>query len=134
MDTLKDTKMPPAKDAVIDTLRKMQATAWVYEDMLGRKCVGFERPLHRRNTHEPLFSAANHAVIMGLINLLDAAEKKRDAAIELLDKAKSALRQHHKSAMCEGCDHSHPLTQLRLSAYQQSKLYADTVSVLEKSK
>ena len=60
-----------------------------------------------------------------------------DAAIEMierLEKMESALRDHHKNAMCEGCDHSHPLTQLRLSAYQQSKLYADTVSVLGKSK
>lgn len=76
---MKDTKTQPATDAVIDKLRKMQPTAWVYEDMLGRKCVGFERPSHRRNSHEPLFSAATHAVVMGLLNRLDAAEKERDA-------------------------------------------------------
>ena len=86
MDTMKDTKMQPATDAVIDTLRKMQPTAWVYEDMLGRKCVGFERPLHRRNTHEPLFSAATHAVVMGLVNRLEAAEKERDALRTALEK------------------------------------------------
>lgn len=60
-----------------------------------------------------------------------------DAAVEMierLEKMEVALRGHHKNAMCEGCDHSHPLTQLRLSAYQQSKLYADTVSVLEEPK
>ena len=54
--------------------------------------------------------------------------------IERLEKMEAALRDHHKNAMCEGWDHSHPITQLRLSAYQQSKLYADTVSVLGKSK
>lgn len=54
--------------------------------------------------------------------------------IERLEKMEAALRDHHKNAMCEGCDHSHPLTQLRLSAYQQSKLYADTVSALEETK
>ena len=60
-----------------------------------------------------------------------------DAAVEMierLEKMEAALRDHHKNAMCEGCDHSHPLTQLRLSAYQQSKLYADTVSALEELK
>ena len=61
---------------------------------------------------------------------LDAAAEM----IERLEKMEAALRDHHKNAMCEGCDHSHPLTQLRLSAYQQSKLYADTVSVLEELK
>lgn len=83
MDTMKDTKMQPATDAVIDKLRKMQPIAWYYEDMLGRKCVGFERPLHRRNTHEPLFSAATHAVIDELRNRLEAAEKERDKLKEL---------------------------------------------------
>ena len=89
MDTMKDTKMQPATGAVIDNLRKMQATAWVYEDMLGRKCVGFERPLHRRNTHEPLFSAATHAVVMGLVYRIEAAEKERDALrakVEAMEK------------------------------------------------
>lgn len=62
--------------------------------------------------------------------VIDAAVKM----IERLEKMEAALRDHHKNAMCEGCDHSHPLTQLRLSAYQQSKLYADTVSVLEELK
>ena len=58
-----------------------------------------------------------------------------DAAVEMLErmeKMESALQDHHTNAMCKGCDHSHSLTQLRLSAYQQSKLYADTVSALEK--
>lgn len=57
-----------------------------------------------------------------------------DAAVELIERAaktKTALRNHHRNAMCEGCDSSHPLTQLRLAAYQQSKLYADTVAALE---
>lgn len=63
--------------------------------------------------------------------------KAIDAAVEMIERMKKmevALRDHHKNAMCEGCDHSHPLTQLRLSAYQHSKLYADTVSVLEELK
>lgn len=54
--------------------------------------------------------------------------------IERLENMEAALRDHHKNAMCEGCDHSHPLTQLRLSAYQQSCLYANTVAALEKMK
>ena len=60
-----------------------------------------------------------------------------DAAVEMverMEKMEAALRDHHANAMCKGCDHSHPLTQLRLSAYQQSKLYTDTVSALEESK
>ena len=60
-----------------------------------------------------------------------------DAAVEMIErmeKMEPALQDHHANAMCKGCDHSHPLTQLRLAAYQQSKLYADTVSALEKSK
>ena len=59
------------------------------------------------------------------------------AAVEMIErteKMEAALRDHHANAMCTGCDHSHPLTQLRLSAYQQSKLYTDTVSALEESK
>ena len=67
-----------------------------------------------------LLAAANPATISELL--------------DRMEKIEAALRDHHKNAMCEGCDHSHPLTQLRLSAYQQSKLYADTVSVLEESK
>ena len=54
------------------------------------------------------------------------------AKIERMEKMEAALQDHHANAMCKGCDHSHSLTQLRLSAYQQSKLYADTVSALEK--
>ena len=60
-----------------------------------------------------------------------------DAAVEMIErmeKMEPALQDHHANAMCKGCDHSHPLTRLRLAAYQQSKLYADTVSALEKSK
>lgn len=57
-----------------------------------------------------------------------------DAAVEMIERLKAtenALRNHHKNAMCEGWDSSHPITQLRLAAYQQSKLYADTVAALE---
>ena len=60
-----------------------------------------------------------------------------DAAVEMIErmeKMEAALQGHHANAMCKGCDHSHPLTQLRLAAYQQSKLHADTVFVLEESK
>ena len=65
---------------------------------------------------------------------LEAAEKERNAAIERLDKAKSALRQHHNLAMGEGFDPSHVLTKLRVSAYQQTNLFVNTVSALEESK
>ena len=99
MDTMKDTKMQPATDAVIDKLRKMQPIAWCYEDMLGRKCVGFERPLHRRNTHEPLFSAATRAVVMGLVNQLEAAEKERDDVAQQLVQS-----ERGKRAISEECD------------------------------
>ena len=100
MDTTKDTTMRPATDAVINELRKMQPAAWVYEDMLGRKCVGFERPLHRRSTHEALFSAATHAVVMGLVNCLEAAEKdsrQKQARIERLEQALQAMTKTYKS-------------------------------------
>ena len=99
MDTAKDTKMQLATDAVIDNLRKLQATAWVYEDMLGRKCVGFERPLHRRNTHEPLFSAATHAVVMGLVNRLEEAEKEIALKERVIDALGSKL-----NAVAKECD------------------------------
>ena len=54
--------------------------------------------------------------------------------IERMGRIETVLQDHHANAMCKGCDHSHPLTQLLLAVYQQSKLYADTVSALEKSK
>lgn len=103
MDTTNDTKMQHVTDAVIEELRKMQPTAWVYEDMLGRKCVGFERPLHRSNTHEPLFSAANHAVIVGLINLLDEAEKERDALRAEIEELHVLIAAVKKQANAEFC-------------------------------
>ena len=63
--------------------------------------------------------------------------KAIDAAVEMLDrmeKMQAALRRHHEMAMGAGLDPSHSLTKLRVSAYQQSCLYADTVAALEKSK
>ena len=66
----------------------------------------------------------------GIINAIDVAV----GLLERMEKMELALQDHHDNAMCKGCDHSHPLTQLRLAAYQQSKLYADTVFALEKSK
>ena len=77
-----------------------------------------------------------NAIIAARDELLDRLEviEKSVAMIERVEKMEAALQDHHANAMCKGCDHSHPLTQLRLSAYQQSKLYADTVSALEKSK
>ena len=54
-----------------------------------------------------------------------------DAAIEMIERMenmKAALRQHHKNAMGEGLDPSHPLTKLRVSAYQQTNLYANTIA------
>jgi hypothetical protein len=83
--------------------------------------------------------AGPDGISLNWIKLLQDFQQEASPAvvIELLDrmeKIEAALRDHHKNAMCEGCDHSHPLTQLRPSAYQQSKLYADTVSALEESK
>ena len=43
--------------ARIEAMEKQEPGAWIYEDMLGRKCVGFNKPLHRLNTHEPLYLA-----------------------------------------------------------------------------
>ena len=60
-----------------------------------------------------------------------------DAAIEMIErmeKMQAALRRHHEMAMGAGLDPSHSLTKLRVSAYQQSCLYADTVAALEGSK
>lgn len=60
-----------------------------------------------------------------------------DAAIEMIkrmENMKAALRQHHKNAMGEGLDPSHPLTKLRVSFYRETALYADTVAALEESK
>jgi len=60
-----------------------------------------------------------------------------DSAIEMIERMenmKAALRQHHKNAMGEGLDPSHPLTKLRVSAYQQTNLYANTIAPLAESK
>ena len=60
-----------------------------------------------------------------------------DAAIEMIErmeKMQAALRRHHEMAMGAGLDPSHSLTKLRVSAYQQTCLYADTVAALEGSK
>ena len=106
MDTMKDTTMQPATDAVIEELRMLAEDLYV-------------------NGYTRYSSAMSQAA--------DELEQLR-ANVERMEEMQAALRRHHEMAMCEGCDHSHPLTQLRLSAYQQSKLYADTVSVLEESK
>lgn len=60
-----------------------------------------------------------------------------DAAVEMIErmeKMQDALRRHHEMAMGAGLDPSHSLTKLRVSAYQQTCLYADTVAALEESK
>ena len=60
-----------------------------------------------------------------------------DAAVEMIErmgKMEAALRRHHEMAMGAGLDPSHSLTKLRVSAYQQSCLYADTVAALEETK
>lgn len=60
-----------------------------------------------------------------------------DAAVEMIERMEemqAALRRHHEIAMGAGLDPSHPLTKLRVSAYQQSCLYANTVAALEESK
>ena len=65
---------------------------------------------------------------------LEATEKERDALrakIERMEKMQDALRRHHEMAMGAGLDPSHSLTKLRVSAYQQTCLYADTVAALE---
>ena len=53
------------------------------------------------------------------------------AKIERMEKMQDALRRHHEMAMGAGLDPSHSLTKLRVSAYQQTCLYADTVAALE---
>jgi hypothetical protein len=68
--------------------------------------------------------------------LLAEAEEERDALrakIDSMENMKAALQQHHNNAMGEGFDPSHPLTKLRVSAYQQTNLYANTIASLEKS-
>ena len=63
--------------------------------------------------------------------------KAIDAAVEMLDrmeKMQAALRRHHEMAMGAGLDPSHSLTKLRVSAYQQTCLYEDTVAALGGSK
>jgi hypothetical protein len=58
-----------------------------------------------------------------------------EIAAELrMEKMQAALRRHHEMAMGAGLDPSHSLTKLRVSAYQQTCLYADTVAALEGSK
>lgn len=54
--------------------------------------------------------------------------------IERMEKMQAALRRHHEMAMGAGLDPSHSLTKLRVSAYQQTCLYADTMSALEEPK
>ena len=89
--------------------------------------------------------------ILELLDHLEAAEKERDwnaerledaieeltalrAKIEQTGKMREPLRRHHENAMGAGLDPSHSLTKLRVSAYQQTCLYADTVAALEESK
>ena len=69
-----------------------------------------------------------------LLDRLEEAEQERDALrakIERMEKMQDALRRHHEMAMGAGLDRSHSLTKLRVSAYQQTCLYADTVAALE---
>lgn len=80
-----------------------------------------------------LIAAANPAAITELLDRLEAAEKERDALrakIAEMEKMQGALRRHHEMAMGAGLDPSHSLTKLRVSAYQQTCLYADTVAAL----
>ena len=75
-----------------------------------------------------------HRVTEAVWPVLEAAEKERDALrakIERMEKMQDALRRHHEMAMGAGLDPSHSLTKLRVSAYQQTCLYADTVAALE---
>lgn len=154
MDTMKDTKMPPAKDAVIEELRMLAEDLYVHgynryssamskaADELGaleryrtayNEWVDKTEWIQADTTLPAKYLGMHRADV--LKDMLSELEERCAAAvkmIERLEKMEAALRDHHKNAMCEGCDHSHPLTQLRLSAYQQSKLYADTVSVLER--
>ena len=67
-------------------------------------------------------------------SLIGRTEAERDALrakIERMEKMQDALRRHHEMAMGAGLDPSHSLTKLRVSAYQQTCLYADTVAALE---
>ena len=78
----------------------------------------------RRGDYAPEEQPASHKITAAI-----------DAAVEMIERMgriETVLQDHHANAMCKGYDHSHPLTQFRLSAYQQSKLYADTVFALEK--
>ena len=53
-----------------------------------------------------------------------------DAAIAERDALHKALAQHHAKEMGQGRDPSHSLTKLAVSAYQQSRLCADTLAAL----
>ena len=84
-----------------------------------------------------LIAAANPAAISELLDRLKAAEKERDALRaenERMEKMQAVLRRHHEMAMGAGLDPSHSLTKLRVSAYQQTCLYEDTVAALGGSK
>lgn len=70
----------------------------------------------------------------GWIDNLRVENEALRAKVERMEKMQAALRRHHEGAMGAGLDPSHPLTKLRVSAYQQTCLYADTVAALEKSK
>ena len=95
----------------------------------------------RHVTDVTIVPEATAEFIAGLLERIEQLEsdiataeqdsRQKQARIERLEQA---VQDHHANAMCKGCDHSHPLTQLRLAAYQQSKLYAETVFALEESK
>lgn len=77
---------------------------------------------------------ATHALFNHIFQ--DAREEieRLRAEVEHMEKMQAALHRHHEMAMGAGLDPSHPLTKLRVSAYQQTCLYADTVAALEETK
>jgi hypothetical protein len=74
------------------------------------------------------------ASLPGVPAEVGAAIESAIETIEHVENMKAALRQHHKNAMGEGLDPSRPLTKLRVSAYQQTNLYANTIAALEEPK